>query len=143
MIFLLPLSFLSGVCGRLGGAEGYNKLWRRLGCSIILVLSIALCFGHVSSCWFAYLLTLLLTWGALSTYWDRVFGYDNLFFSGLMVGVAAVPLMFISPVFVWLVPVRAVILAITWHLLNMRLPDRVLLWRRDVAEEFLRYTVSL
>ena len=62
---------------------------------------------------------------------------------GLMVGLAMLPLLILG-VDLWpIIVFRAVSIAIIWGCLNKFLPNRVWLWRRDVAEEFLRYTVLL
>ena len=39
-------------------------------------------------------MSFLLLFGALTTYWDFVFGYDNFFAHGFMCGLAAAPLIF-------------------------------------------------
>lgn len=142
MIWIFPLALLSGILGRMGGAEGFSKNWRRLGCSTIVVLSSGLLFGWDSSAWLAYSATFLLSWGAFCTYWDRLFGKDCHWFSGLMVGFALFPMVFVDPVYWMIVPMRAMFLAISWHMFE-KLPGKILFWKRDVASEFLRYFVSL
>jgi hypothetical protein len=39
------------------------------------------------------LLTFGLSFAALTTYWDWLFGYDNFYFNGFMCGLAAIPLL--------------------------------------------------
>ena len=92
-----------------------------------------------------YLGVFCLTWGSMATYWDWLFkGRDSMFFSGLMVGVALTPILFISVELWWLVALRMGILAVVWECLNRYLPQKgVWIWRRDVVEEFSRYAVSL
>ena len=140
MWLLIPLAIASGTLGRMGGAKGYHTLWRDLGCPAIMVLACWMLFGWHT---WEYGALFLLSWGALSTYYDTLFGYDNMAFSGFVVGLAAFPLCFIDPVFVWLVALRTVILVVVWGCLNKYLPQRILIWRRDVAEEFCRYFVAL
>jgi hypothetical protein len=145
MIWLLiPLSIICGTLGRAGGAKGYHTLWRDWGCSLIITLVAAGMTGLQLQFWWVYILIFLLHWGTFSTYWDWLFkGVDTFWFSGLMVGLALFPIMFIDMHFWWIVALRAVILMILWECLNKFLPQRILCWNRDVAEEFSRYFVSL
>jgi hypothetical protein len=61
----------------------------------------------------SYLLFYGLTGVALSTYWDWLFGYDNFWFAGFLVGLATLSLAF-AGVFWWFILVRAIILALLW-----------------------------
>ena len=138
--FIIILSILSGVSGRLGGAKGYNTKWRDVGCSLITLFAFWFLFGFQLSLWWTYSLTFGLHWGAFSTYWDWLFKEDNLWVSGFCVGMALFPL------FGWATFIRAIPLAIIWGCLNKYLPSagisgdkRILFWRRDVVEEVLRY----
>jgi hypothetical protein len=84
-----------------------------------------------------------LHWLMFSTYFDWIFGFDNLFFSGFMVGLALTPILFMN-VDLWpIVALRTGILTAVWGLLNKYLPQRVFIWRRDVFEEFSRYAIAL
>jgi len=151
ILILIGLAFLSGVLGRMGGAgksgQWYDGLldtkWRDIGCSLIWVTVVGILLNWAGP-WWAYALTFGLTWASFCTYWDKLFGYDNLWFSGLVVGFAGFPILFID-INLWQICVaRALILMILWGCLNRFLPQRgILIWRRDVAEEFLRYFVSL
>jgi len=151
ILYFIMLSFLSGVLGRMGGAgksgQWYDKLlntkWRDVGCSIIAIVALWLLFGVQRSAWWVYLIIFGLHWGAFSTYWDWMYkNWDNFWFSGFMVGVSMFPAMILFPWLWWVFVVRAVILAMLWGCFNKFLPEKVWLWRRDVAEEFLRYAVS-
>jgi hypothetical protein len=160
MIFLL--AFISGVCGRAGGAAKTGKWYdfmirsitRDLGCSIILILACWYYFGWHT---WEYLATFALTWAAFSTYWDDsknkfidginrrinwMYPADNFYLSGLMVGLAAFPLCFIDPMLCWIVPLRAVFLMVSWGLTDKYMPS-ILIWRSDVLKEFSRYAISL
>jgi hypothetical protein len=142
-IFLLSL--ISGVLGRLGG-RAKNGAWydfisdtkaRDLGCALIFILTLPLKLHF----WYIYLIVFGLMFGALTTYWDKLFGFDNLWFSGFMVGLAALPLLFTGLAWYWLLT-RALILAVAWGCLNRFLPDKILIWERVVVEEFTRYFLS-
>lgn len=54
-----------------------------------------------------------LTGGALTTYWDSVFGFDNFWFAGFMVGIATFPLIFCG-LHWYMVLARALVLAVLW-----------------------------
>jgi hypothetical protein len=63
----------------------------------------------VHSLWL--LLMIMATGGALSTYWDTLFGFDNFWFHGFMVGLAAFPIAIVTGHWV-LWAVRCIILAV-------------------------------
>jgi hypothetical protein len=132
MIWVFILACVAGVLGRMGGATGYNTKFRDLG--VPLCLTIALLILDVKAPWWAFLLAFGAVFGALTTYYDELFGYDNLWFSGLIVGIASFPItLFTATGHLW---IRAVGLALIWGILNKYLPN---IKRRDVVEEFLRY----
>jgi hypothetical protein len=133
---------ISGILGRMGGAKGYDTKYRDIGCSIIIVLNIVLIYGWQASLWWCYIAVFGLSWAAFSTYLDSIFGYDNLWASGALVGLAAFPAYWLGVPW-WFIGLRAVILCLVWGSLNKWLPERVLWWRRDVVEEFSRYAISL
>jgi len=149
---LLALSPISGIAGRLGGC-GKQGQWydfiaepkvRDVGCSALITLSVAFYTGFSLSLVWCYSVLFLLHWGALSTYWDWLFkGVDNLWFSGFMVGLALLPVAFVVPGTWWMILLRAVFLGLWWGCLNKFLPQKITIWRRDVAEEFLRYAVLI
>jgi hypothetical protein len=143
ILAILVLAIISGVCGRLGGAQGFDTKYRDVGCSLIVVVAFCILFGFDFHFTWVYLLVFGLHWAAFSTYWDKIFKYDNLWFSGAMVGVALFPIMFIDIALWWVVIARSIVLCVVWGCLNKYLPQRVLFWRRDVFEELARYTVSL
>lgn len=149
LLWLIPLAFLSGLFGRMGGAgksgQWYEKIldtkWRDWGCSLIVVIATLLVAGGNAHFWWAYLLIFVLSWGAFATYWDWAFGgEDNLGFSGVMVGLAWAPVLFIK-VKLWpVVVLRIVVLGLVWWALNQKLPQGE---GRDVKEEYWRYFISL
>lgn len=152
MIWLLfTLAITSGTFGRLGGAgkagNWYDPIldtkWRDIGCSVILIAAAILTFGGHPEAWWAYLLAFGLTWASFTTYWDKLFGKDCFWFSGLIVGVAGLPLMWVSGNLWWIWVIRTGVLAVIWQLLNTFIPQKILIWRRDVVEEFLRYAISI
>jgi hypothetical protein len=152
IIFTLLLILLSGAFGRMGGAANsgqwyggiLNTNWRDIGCALVLLLVTILWAGWHQDLVWCYVAAGVLTFASFRTYWDWLFGYDNLWFSGLCVGVAGLPLMWVSGDGWWLFPARIVILALVWGILNKYLPQKgILVWRRDVAEENLRYMASL
>jgi hypothetical protein len=142
VLIFVGLAFLSGVLGRMGGSDEYDTKWRDVGCAAVFCLACYLFMGGAGP-WWAYALTFGLHWASFSTYWDELFGYDNLWFSGCVVGFAAVPMMFVAPIFLILVPLRIVVLTVSWGCLNKYLPEKVGPWNRAVAEEFCRYAISL
>lgn len=57
------------------------------------------------------LLCILATGGAISAYWDRLFGFDNFWFHGFVIGLAAFPIVLTTGHW-WLFILRTLILAI-------------------------------
>lgn len=142
IIYLLGLAILSGILGRMGGAQGYNTKYRDVGCSLIAVVALCLLIGFQWSAWWVYLIIFGLHWGAFSTYYDSIFGFDNFWFAGFMVGVAMFPACFIIPWIWWIILTRAVLLGVYWGMIHLKMPKRFLLWDGAVTEEFLRYAIT-
>lgn len=143
ILFLIPLAILSGILGRMGGAHGYDTKYRDVGCSLIAVAALCLFVGFQWSAWWVYLIIFGLHWGAFSTYWDWLFKYDNFWFSGFMCGLAMFPACFTLPWIWWLLLIRAVVLSSGWGLIHKFMPRKLLAWDGAVAEEFLRYAITL
>ena len=149
-LFIALLALLSGILGRMGGAgksgQWYENIldtkWRDVGCSLIAVARFLLLFGFAWKWWWVYLIMFGLHWASFSTYWDFMFKEDNLWFSGFMVGISSMIGVVVLHWLWWVVLAWAVFLAVVWGCLNKFLPQKILCWRRDVAEEFLRYTVA-
>ena len=138
IITILGLAVLSGILGRMGGARGYDTLYRDLGCPAVLLIALQMTFGMHP---LIYIAVALLMWGALSTYWQFLFkGVDNMWLSGFMVGMSLMPVIWIDFSLIWVVLGRAVALCVVWGCLNKFLPK---MEGRDVAEEFTRYAVAL
>jgi hypothetical protein len=58
-----------------------------------------------------------LTGAALTAYWDTIFGFDNFWFHGFMVGLGAFPMFWYGSAW-WIILVRAIILAVFMGGLN-------------------------
>lgn len=102
---------LSAILYRLGGmsqqeAQKYppwkwfpswavNTKARDAGCSAISMAWFGILFDFPAgtNLWFvalAYLVGFAGTWAALTTYWDGLFGYDNFYMHGFMIGFAKI-----------------------------------------------------
>lgn len=83
-----------GGCSKEEGKEKYPwapewmfASWvRDCGISLITLAWMAICYPMVAA--WAYPVTFGASWGAFSTYWDFLFGYDNYWFHGFMIGLA-------------------------------------------------------
>lgn len=147
IILIFILACICGVLGRLGGAaktgQWYDFLCntkaRDVGCSICTTILWGILFGIKLKFWWVYIIVFGLHWGAFTTYWDFLFKFDNLWFSGFVVGLCALPFTIIEPSMLWFLLGRCIVLAIIWGLLDKYLPSKIWVWNRDVAEEFLRY----
>jgi hypothetical protein len=76
------------------------------------------------------LAAVLATGGALTTYWDEIFGFDNYWFSGFMAGLGAFPLYWAG--YHWYtILARAFLLAVLWG-------GWCAIFKKDTTEEYAR-----
>ena len=105
LVWLILLSILSGVLYRLGGwgGEGRAKFpnlpeWlfdtkaRDIGCAIVSFGAVLVVGIHAP--WWIHLISFLILFGVLTTYWDFLFGFDNFWFHGFACGAAYLPYAF-------------------------------------------------
>lgn len=143
-ISLIPLSFLSAIAGRAGGMSKdvnaepkwipawIRQRWvRPLGCSACIFIPVLI--THPS--WWI-VPAIGATYGTLTTYWDEIFSFDNLWFSGFCVGLSAMFLMTIIPW--WIILIRAFVLAVAWGVLNIIINKGSY---KDGTEELWRYGI--
>ena len=140
MIWLIVLAVIRGVLGRLGGAAGWNTKFRDIGCPITIVIDWIIILGWYQSFQWVYLTIFVLQFSSFCTYWDWLFGEDNLWFSGLIAGLCIAPILFMDLSLWWLVLLRGAGLCVLWGSLNRWLPN---IPKRDVVEEFTRYAVAI
>lgn len=79
--------------------------------------------------WGMVLLSYALLGGSLSTYWDKLFGYDNFWFHGFMCGLTIIPLIIFIPF--WIILIRLFICTIGMGLCSKLIGN-------DVKEEIGR-----
>ena len=108
LLYILLASILSAILYRIGGAKGYNTKYRDLGCPFVLLILICILFGFYLHMWWLYLLFILLSMGALSTYWDKLFGCDNFYAHGLGCGLATLPLIWCGVPW-WVLTIRLIV----------------------------------
>jgi len=140
IISLIVLTMLSGLLYRLGGwgdpgRKNYPKLptWlfntkaRDLGCPLCAFLGML--FFVEMSWWMAlaHFLSFGILFGALTTYWDFLFEFDNHWVHGFMCGLAYFPYAIVSGHWVGF-GVRCVVVAIAMGLISTQSSD-------DVVEE--------
>jgi hypothetical protein len=145
-LYIFLLAILSGFLGRLGGRALDGKWYdcitddkaRDVGCSILIIIATALIYGFKTHYLLYYGAMFMFSWAMFSLYWDKLFGYDNMWFSGFMTGMAYLPVALCGGHLVMIIS-RSIVLALIWGSLNVYLPQKVLVWDRAVAEEYLRY----
>lgn len=131
---IIGLSCLSGFFYRAGGTGGkwyLNTKVRDLGCPLA-TYSALLLFWYPAN-WFGWLMLFLafgLTFGALTTYFDWLFGYDNFYMHGFILGLAALPLAWVGITW-WIILIRAILLGIA-----IGMWSKLIKW--DVIEEWGR-----
>jgi len=108
---IVGMAVCSGVTYRMGGSAHFNKLYRRIGCSLVVVLTLWLIRGWT---WW-YIPCFGLNWLFLSTYHDYV-GHDNFWLSGFGVGIALLPLLLAGySGWIWVLS-RSLVLGLLWGL---------------------------
>ena len=115
-VIILIATILSAILYRLGGSAKKgdwldilrNTKTRDLGCPLVALL-VLLMFG-IHAQWYIHLIAFLLMFGACTTYWDWLFGYDNFYAHGLAIGLAYLPYLLIIPWY--LILARAVIMSL-------------------------------
>ena len=151
-IAILLLSTVSSIAYRAGGLDKDTKYWIPvwLRHSWVRDWLCPLCFGALfipnlvaSFSWF-HLGMFLCYYGfcgiSLSTYYDELFGYDNLWFSGFTVGMAGLFLWWAFPWYYLLA--RAILLAVIWGGLNVWINSHAIPHSDDI-EEHLRGGILL
>lgn len=92
MIIIL-FSIACAVLGRAGGSGNYPRQVRVIGVPFLCTI-----LAYILGChnWLMLFLSMGLMIAAISTYWDFLFGYDNFWFHGFMIGVSAAPVAYAS-----------------------------------------------
>ena len=126
--YIILAAAISGICYRLGGqGKPYNGKVRDWGCPLVFLGLIFLLFGFKIEFWREYLSTFILSWFALSTYWDWLFGYDSYWMHGLGCGLAGIPLIWAD------VPLWIILARLTLCTIGMGLWSKFI--KRDVPQE--------
>lgn len=129
-ILLIIASAILYRLGGMGGAWWKNTKVRDWGCPTIGVIWMLLFYHPVA--WWVHVVSWLAMWGALSTYWDRVFGYDNFYMHGAIIGLAYI----LYGAWIALI-IRIIVLALTMGGLNWFV-NKYKIKYRDWIEEFFR-----
>ena len=109
IIVTLIAAVLSAVLYRLGGyGRPFDTKYRDLGCPLVALIWMLL---YLPSPWWAHFIAFGLLFGALTTYWDRLFGYDNFYMHGAMCGLAYFPYAIASGDW-WQLGARCVVLGV-------------------------------
>ena len=125
VIITLLLSVLSGLFYHMSGLGADGKIkypwapswafarhWRRIGCMILDTIGILLWWHPITLLgWGLVVVSMGLTYGAITTYWDKLFGFDNHWFHGFMIGIARFPLIWAGKLW-WLILIRSIVLAV-------------------------------
>lgn len=125
-------SIMSAILYRLGGMKGMNTKFRDFGCPLVFIGVMYVLNGFS---WQMFLSAFLM-FAALCTYWDSVFGKDNMFAHGFMIGLALIPMCW-TGVHFWQVGLYAVVLGVTMGLLNVLCTKRKIPYS-DYVEELSR-----
>lgn len=122
-------SIACAVTGRMGGSGRYPRQVRVIGVPFLCTV-----LAYILGChnWLMLILSMGLSIGSISTYWDFMFhDTDNFFMYGFMLGIAAAPIAYATGhwwLFVALVALRTLFIGLWCKFVG---------W--DVAEESIRY----
>ena len=109
-LLTLLLILLSGLFYKFGGTGKPFKSWMRDWICPAFGFGSLLIWWHPTTVvgWLMFIPAYGLSGGALSTYWDFVFGYDNFYAHGFMCGLASFPFIWAGIAW-WTVLLSAVI----------------------------------
>jgi len=83
-------AIINAILYRLGGiGKPFDTKYRDLGCPLVTFIWMLLYYQ--SAPWWVHFISFGLMFGALTTYWDRIFKEDNFYFHGFMVALAYLP----------------------------------------------------
>lgn len=131
LLILFLLGGLTGVAGRMGGSGNYPRQVRVIG--IPILLSVILWFLGIHNL-IALFIFCGLSIGAISTYYDTIFGYDNFWVHGFMLGLASLPITILVTHNYGFLVARCLLLAVYMGVLHIYQTNAV-------KEEFLRYFI--
>jgi hypothetical protein len=120
LLILGIAALIGGILYRLGGIGKPFKTWMRDWIIPPLAYFVLLFWWHPGNLigWLMYLPAILLTGGALTTYWDKLFAdKDNFYMHGLMVGLGAFPFIW-AGLHWWMILIRAILLGLSMGLIN-------------------------
>jgi hypothetical protein len=115
IVSLLAIAIICAILYRLGGIGKPFKSWMRDWLIPPLIYAYLLYYRNPET-WYGWLMILPaigLTGGALTTYLDSIFGYDNFWAAGFIVGLGAIPFMFAGIAW-WIILARAILLGVLW-----------------------------
>ena len=121
--FTFPFALITAFLYRLGGlskeeAQDYlpfipswmvNTKARDMGVPFVTLIWMIIKYPHVA--WWVHLLSFGIMFGMLTTYWDSLFGFDNYWFHGFMIGGAYFLYAFQTHLFLGYI-LRSVVLAV-------------------------------
>lgn len=127
-------AIISAAFYRMGGMSGMNTKIRDLGCPTVALAWMILFFPKTFAVW--HFLAFGAMFGALTTYWDSVFGWDNFYMHGFVIGLAYLFYGVLTGIWIPILA-RAVVLAVFMGLINY-LANKYQWKHSDWWEECLR-----
>lgn len=108
---IIGLSIANAILYRMGGADNWNKLWRRLGCAFIQAIAIIFIL-KIQAPWYVHFLSIGATFGGLTTYWDFINGDDSHWLHGLGIAMGCLLYLLSGSVMIWGFAIRVIALAL-------------------------------
>ena len=116
ILIIIIGAIISGILYRLGGAAKKdnwldilrNTKTRDIGCPLIALILMLIYYPQVA--WWVYSIAFVAMFGAMTTYWDKVFKEDNFYMHGFMIGLAYLPYLLVVPWY--LIVFRAIVLGL-------------------------------
>jgi hypothetical protein len=94
ILLLIIVAIISAVLYRMGGyGKPFNTKFRDFGCPLCFIGASLLWWHPIDlQGWLIYIPVFGLMFACMCTYWDKIFRYDNFWFTCFMYGIATFPL---------------------------------------------------
>lgn len=116
VIILILATVISAILYRLGGIGKPFKTWMRDWIIPAVSFAVMIFVLKIKAPWYIHLISYGVMGGALTTYWDKIFGYDNYYTHGAGIALAYLPYVLVGAIPIVAFLIRVVVLALSMGL---------------------------